>query len=116
MTNGNNNDTRDITTEDVLGVVASADTWKILTHATGPSGKVPFTADFLIENPSGDHFGMTQNAGMGWDPVELMRKQFVILSTAGGMRETDGTPIALGLHTGHFELAGLVEAAAREFK
>ena len=116
MTNGNNNDTRDITTEDVLGVGASADTWKILTHATGPSGKVPFTADFLIENPSGDHFGMTQNAGMGWDPVELMRKQFVILSTAGGMRETDGTPIALGLHTGHFELAGLVEAAAREFK
>ncbi len=116
MTNGSNNDTRDITTADVLGVGASADTWKIRTHGSGPSGKAPYTEEFLIENPSGDHFGMTQNAGMGWDPVELMRKQFVILSTAGGMREPDGTPIALGLHTGHFELTDLVETAAREFR
>ncbi|MCH8311242.1 MAG: YjhG/YagF family D-xylonate dehydratase, partial [Chloroflexi bacterium] len=116
MTNGNSNDTHAITTDDVLGVGASADTWKILTHAPGPSGTVPFTAEFLIENPSGDHFGMTQNAGMGWNPAELMRKQFVILSTAGGMREPDGTPIALGLHTGHFELAKLVEVAARELR
>ena len=108
MTNGNSNDTHAITTDDLLGVGASAETWKILTHAPGPSGTVPFTAEFLIENPSGDHFGMTQNAGMGWNPAELMRKQFVILSTAGGMREPDGTPIALGLHTGHFELAKLV--------
>ena len=105
-------DTRDISPEDVL----SDDPVQILTHAKGPSGSVPFTEDFLTNGSSGDHFGMTQNAGMGWNPVELLRKQFVILSTAGGLREPDGTPIALGLHTGHFELSTMVEVAARELR
>ena len=105
-------DTRDISPEDVLG----DDPLQILTHAKGPSGTVPFTEDFLTNSASGDHFGMTQNAGMGWNPVELLRKQFVILSTAGGLRQPDGTPIALGLHTGHFELATMVEVAARELR
>ena len=31
------------------------------THADGPSGKIPFTAEILIDQPSGDHFGMSQN-------------------------------------------------------
>ena len=105
-------DTRDISPEDVL----TDDPLQILTHAKGPSGSVPFTEDFLTNGSSGDHFGMTQNAGMGWNPVELLRKQFVILSTAGGLREPDGTPIALGLHTGHFELSTMVEVAARELR
>ena len=105
-------DTRDISPEDVL----ADDPLQILTHAKGPSGSVPFTEDFLTNGASGDHFGMTQNAGMGWNPVELLRKQFVILSTAGGLREPDGTPIALGLHTGHFELSTMVEVAARELR
>ena len=105
-------DTRDISPEDVL----TDDPLQILTHAKGPSGSVPFTEDFLTNGASGDHFGMTQNAGMGWNPVELLRKQFVILSTAGGLREPDGTPIALGLHTGHFELSTMVEVAARELR
>ena len=105
-------DTRDISPEDVL----TDDPLQILTHAKGPSGAVPFTEDFLTNGASGDHFGMTQNAGMGWNPVELLRKQFVILSTAGGLREPDGTPIALGLHTGHFELSTMVEVAARELR
>ena len=105
-------DTRDISPEDVL----TDDPLQILTHAKGPSGSVPFTENFLTNGASGDHFGMTQNAGMGWNPVELLRKQFVILSTAGGLREPDGTPIALGLHTGHFELSTMVEVAARELR
>ena len=105
-------DTRDISPHDVL----SDDPLQILTHAKGPSGSVPFTENFLTNGASGDHFGMTQNAGMGWSPVELLRKQFVILSTAGGLREPDGTPIALGLHTGHFELSTMVEVAARELR
>ena len=50
---------------------------------------MPFTEDFLRNGASGDHFGMTQNAGMGWNLVELLRKQFVILSTAGGLRQDD---------------------------
>lgn len=107
--------TQEITPADVLGVGAPPETWEILTHADGPSGKLPMTAEFLIEDPSGYHFAMSQNAGMGWNPAQLMRKQFAILSTAGGMREEDGTPIALGLHTGHFEISTQVRAAAYEF-
>ena len=110
-TNGRN-ETIDLTPEDVLGTEQSAELREIRTRADGPSGVLPFTADFLTNSPSGDHFGMTQNAGMGWNPAELMRKQFIILATAGGLREEDGTPVALGLHTGHFELASMVKAAA----
>src|SRR5207247_4868455 len=69
-----------------------------------------------LQRPSGDIFGLTQNAGMGWDPRELGRKQFLILSTQGGVRAADGTPIALGYHTGHWEIGLLVEAAAQELR
>ena len=86
--------------------------YRIQTHAEGPKGKIPFTAEILINEPSGNHFGLTQNAGMGWNPQELLRKQFLILSTSGGMKDKDGSPIALGLHTGHWELASLVEKSA----
>ena len=34
----------------------------------------------------------------------------------GGTRAADGRPIALGYHTGHWEVGLLVEAAAREIK
>ncbi len=105
-------DTRELSADDIMGEGSP----RILTHAAGPSGTLPFTAEFLIEGASGDHFGMTQNAGMGWNPAELLRKQFVILSTAGGLREPDGTPVALGLHTGHFELSTLVHAASQELR
>ncbi len=86
------------------------------THADGPSGKIPFTAEILIDQPSGDHFGMSQNAGMGWDPKEMLRKHFLILSTSGGLRDPNGSPIALGLHTGHYELTLQVEEAAKQLK
>ena len=86
------------------------------THSDGPKGSLPFTEEILIEQPSGFHFGMSQGAGMGWNPAELLRKNFLILSTSGGLRDEDGSPIALGLHTGHFELSVQVEAAARELK
>jgi len=91
-------------------------TWDFDTHSDGPSGTLPFTEEILVNESSGFHFGMSQNAGMGWNPAELLRKHFLILSTSGGLRDNDGSPIALGLHTGHFELALQVEAAAREFK
>src|SRR5207237_8296259 len=61
-------------------------------------------------------FGRTANAGMGWAPSELGRKQFLILSTQGGLRAPDGKPIALGYHTGHWEIGLLVEAAALELR
>jgi putative YjhG/YagF family dehydratase len=62
---------------------------------------------------SGDLFGLTQNAGMGWDPRKLLGKEFLILSTQGGIRAPDGTPVALGYHTGHWEVGLLMEEAAR---
>jgi len=92
------------------------DIYQIRTHAAGPSGKLPVSEDLLLNRPSGDLFGMTQDAGMGWDPAELGRKQFLILSTLGGVRAPDGTPIALGYHTGHWEIGLLVQGAARELR
>lgn len=86
------------------------------THAAGPAGSLPLTHDLLLNAPSGDLFGMTQNAAMGWTPSELGRDQVLILSTAGGIRRPDGTPLALGYHTGHWEVALLVQAAAEELR
>jgi putative YjhG/YagF family dehydratase len=40
----------------------------------------------------------------------------LILSTHGGLRAEDGTPIALGFHTGHWEVGLLVAEAARALK
>src|SRR5207244_4426266 len=87
---------------------------EVQTAAAGPSGSLPLTAEMLLERPSGDVFGLTQNAGMGWDPRELGRPQFLMLGTNGGLRAADGRPIALGYHTGHWEIGLLIEAAARE--
>jgi putative YjhG/YagF family dehydratase len=70
----------------------------------------------LLQRPSGDLFGLSQDAGMGWDPAALGGKEFLILSTHGGIRAADGTPIALGYHTGHWEVGLLMEAAAKELK
>ncbi|MCU0252796.1 MAG: dihydroxy-acid dehydratase, partial [Vicinamibacterales bacterium] len=82
----------------------------------GPEGRLPVTAEMLRSEPSGTLFGMTQNAGMGWDPAEVGRPQYLILSTQGGLRDADGRPVALGYHTGHWEIGLLVRAAAEELR
>ncbi len=86
------------------------------THARGPEGVLPLTPEMLLEEPSGNLFGLSQNAGMGWEARALGGKQVLILSTHGGVRAEDGKPIALGYHTGHWEVGLLVAAAAREIK
>jgi xylonate dehydratase len=86
----------------------------VQTRAIGPSGRLPLTDELLLNSPSGDLFGMTQSAGMGWDPQQLLREQILIISTQGGLRGEDGRPIALGYHTGHWEVGLLVKAAAEE--
>jgi putative YjhG/YagF family dehydratase len=86
----------------------------VQTAGAGPQGSLPITAEMLLERPSGDIFGLTQNAGMGWDPRELGRPQFLMLGTQGGIRAPDGRPIALGYHTGHWEIGLLMQEAARE--
>jgi putative YjhG/YagF family dehydratase len=92
------------------------DIFSLRTRGDGPAGSLPITEQMLLNSPSGDLFGLTQNAGMGWNPAEVGRKQFLILSTQGGLRAPDGKPIALGYHTGHWEIGLLVQAAAEEFR
>jgi putative YjhG/YagF family dehydratase len=92
------------------------DIFNIQTNAPGPQGSLPFTPEMLIDLPSGDVFGWSHDAGMGWDPKELGRKEFLILSTQGGIRAPDGKPIALGYHTGHWEVGLLMQEAAKEIK
>lgn len=86
------------------------------TSALGPEGSLPLTSEMLRHEPGGNLFGMTQDAGMGWNPAEVGRPQFLIISTQGGLRDADGTPIALGYHTGHWEIGLLVKAAAEELR
>ena len=86
--------------------------WDVETKGAGPEGKLPLTDAMLRDLPSGDLFGLTQNAGMGWDVQRMMGPQFLLLSTQGGMRAENGSPIALGYHTGHWEVGLMVRAAA----
>src|SRR5712691_681867 len=88
--------------------------FQVATHGHGPVGRLPITEQMLLDAPSGDLFGLTQNAGMGWDPSQLGRPQFLILSTQGGIRDESGRPVALGYHTGHWEVGLLMRAAAEE--
>jgi putative YjhG/YagF family dehydratase len=88
----------------------------VQTHASGPAGRLPLQPDFLRDAPSGHIFGWTQDAAMGWSPADLGKDEYLILSTQGGIRAEDGFPIALGYHTGHYEVGLLAQAAASEFK
>ena len=93
-----------------------ASLFDVRTHLPGPKGALPITAEMLLQRPSGDLFGWTQNAGMGWEPSKLAGGDFLLLSTHGGIRAADGKPIALGYHTGHWEVGLLMQAAAEELK
>jgi putative YjhG/YagF family dehydratase len=90
--------------------------YDIRTAAPGPAGTLPLTDAMLRTWSSGDLFGLTQAVGMGWSPQDVLAPQFLILSTQGGLRAPDGQPIALGFHTGHWEVGLLVEAAARQIR
>jgi putative YjhG/YagF family dehydratase len=90
--------------------------YDVKTRAPGPPGKLPVTADDLVRRPSGDLFGWTQDVGMGLPAGELGRPEVLILGTCGGVRAPDGTPVALGYHTGHWEIGLLIEEAARALR
>jgi len=89
--------------------------YDVQTHSPGPAGQLPLEAEWLTESASGDVFGWTMNAAMGWNPDQLGKDEFLILSTQGGIRAPDGTAVALGYHTGHWEVGVLAQAAAQEF-
>jgi xylonate dehydratase len=90
--------------------------YDIRSSAPGPAGELPLTEEFLINAPSGDVFGWSQNVGMGWDPSRLKGKEILLLGTQGGIRAEDGTPLALGFHTGHWEIGLLMREAALELQ
>ncbi|MBL9155496.1 MAG: YjhG/YagF family D-xylonate dehydratase [Verrucomicrobiales bacterium] len=87
--------------------------YTLRTKGPGPAGTLPFTASQLLTQPSGHLFGWTQNVGMGWAADKVAGGDYLILSTQGGIRREDGTPVALGYHTGHFEVGLLMEEAAQ---
>lgn len=91
-----------------------ADYFEVTTHAAGPPGKLPLTPELLLNEPSGNLFGWSQNVGMGWQTDRLQGREVLILGTLGGIRNEDGTPAALGYHTGHWEIGLLMKAAAKE--
>src|SRR5215467_13641405 len=93
-----------------------ASLYDVRSRARGPEGSLPITPEMLLTRPSGDLFGWAQNAGMGWNPRELGGPEIVILSTHGGIRDASGAPVALGYHTGHWEVGLLMDAAAKELK
>jgi xylonate dehydratase len=88
----------------------------VVSKAKGPEGALPLTSEMLLTRPSGDLFGWTQNAGMGWNPSLLGGAEVLMLSTHGGIRAEDGSPVALGFHTGHWEVNLLMKAAAEQLK
>ena len=90
--------------------------YNIKTKANGPRGKLPLTAEMLLNSPSGDLFGMTMNTGMGWDCAKLLGDEVMIISTKAGLRGVDDKPVALGLHSGHYELDLQMEAVATELE
>ena len=100
--------------EEVLGTAATIDSSRL--EGEGPDGRLPLTAEMLRDEPSGNIFGLTQNAGMGWSPDALGGPQYVIVSTMGGVRSDRGEPIALGYHTGHWEIGLLVRGAAEALR
>jgi putative YjhG/YagF family dehydratase len=108
--------TRGPLNHDLTAILDSDDpaVYEVTTNAEGPEGSLPLSDEMLVDWPSGDLFGLTQNAGMGWKSSEVAGDPFLILSTQGGLRAPDGHPIALGYHTGHWEIGLLVQEAAEE--
>ncbi len=86
------------------------------TRGQGREGKLPLDEDMLLNEASGNLFAMTQNVAMGWHPEEVNREQYIIVSTKGGLRAEDGSPVALGYHTGHWEISLLVKEAAETIR
>ncbi|MBX3082120.1 MAG: YjhG/YagF family D-xylonate dehydratase [Anaerolineae bacterium] len=100
--------------DDILGNASLVNSTRM--YGTPADGMLPLTPEMLLNEPSGNLFAMTLNVAMGWNPAEVGRSQFLIVSTHGGLRADDGSPVALGLHTGHWELTLLVKQAAETLR
>lgn len=108
--------TPELSFEAIVGEAAAGALIPVESRAPGPQGRLPLTPEMLSTWASGDLFGFSQDAGMGWDPRELGKDEYLLLSTQGGIRAPDGAPVALGYHTGHWEVGLLMQAAAEELR
>ncbi len=95
---------------------ADAEIYRLNLHAPGPAGRLPLSLAELTAWPSGDLYGWSHNVGMGWEPEKLRQPEYLLLSTQGGLRGAQGEPLALGYHTGHWEVEHLMRAAAEELR
>ena len=94
---------RDFSADEILETGDPA-CFDVITCGPGPEGELPLTAEMLIHRASGDAFGMTEDAGMGWDPAALAGPQFVMLSTMGGIRGAASADRAGAPQPANFEL------------
>lgn len=99
-----------MTSRNILDYLESASSESFPVHSPGPSGTVGYTEQDLLLRPSGDLFGISQNAGMSGSGDRATDPNVAILSTLGGWPGE-----ALGAHTGHHELYKLVIETANEF-
>jgi len=102
--------TQPLHSEQLFGSLQSIRSSRLAGSPEG--GRLPLTEEMLLNEPSGNLFGLVQNVGMGWNPSEANHPAFLVLSTLGGLRDENGHPTALGYHTGHWELGLLVREAA----
>ena len=107
-----------MTTAAFASLVESADPamYDIQTHAAGPTGSLPLTDDLLRHARSGDIFGLTRTSAWVGSPTSWAAKEFLILSTRAASALPTAAPIALGYHTGHWEVGLLMQAAAEELQ
>ena len=103
-----------VSLEAILGTQTEIQNTRLVGE--GRDGQLPISSEMLLNEPSGNLFGLTQNVGMGWRPEDVGKPEYLIISTQGGLRDDDGTPLALGYHTGHWEIGLLVKAAAQIFR
>lgn len=68
----------------------------VATHARGPAGALPLTPEMLVTQPSGNLFGLTQNAGMGWDPQMAYAGSLTCARAIASWSVMTGTEVAAG--------------------
>ncbi len=74
----------------LLSTASGDEIYAVRTRSPGPAVALPLDESMLQNWASGDLFGLSQDAGMGWEPSLVGRKEFLILSTSGGIRATMG--------------------------
>jgi putative YjhG/YagF family dehydratase len=86
----------------IAEVLSDADPGRLRTRGEGPAGRLPLEAEWVRTSASGDLFGLTQNAGMGWDPAEATRTPYLghwevsllVRAAAEAIRDAGGLPFA----------------------